>query len=446
MSTIPKKKFSLLTTVSMIIGIVIGSGIFFKTNSIIIAVEGNILLGILVFVIGAFGIIFGGLTLSTYAKNNDKAGGLISYCEDALGNRFGYMVGIFQTYIYFPIITCILTWVCANYLLTLFGQNSLLGNGQNNLLVYPLTVVLLVIFFVVNTIQTANAGHFQKISMFAKVFALLTLSVCGLFFGNPVSNIATSSSYSAPVVGIFLAIVSVAFSFDGWSIAPSISHEVVDGKKNMSLALTIAPIIITIIYIAYFVGLCSFTSFDQIQIGVDPLNNLASSLFGPIGMKIVYTFVVISVFGGVNGVILGYIRLPYSLALRGNINNSDKLKTLHPKYDTPVNSAILAFVFALIWLFIHFLTIDGSLINITFLSGLGIDNLAIVLMTVVYFVLYIGAMRNKESSTLYRYVFPTLAMIGAGIIIYGGLSQPVFNLYLIGGMVIMVLIYLLNKK
>lgn len=76
------QKYGFFTAVTMITGIVIGSGIFFKSDNILEYTNGNVTLGILVFVIAAFAIIFGSLTISQLARRTDKPGGLITYVEE----------------------------------------------------------------------------------------------------------------------------------------------------------------------------------------------------------------------------------------------------------------------------------------------------------------------------------------------------------------------------
>ncbi|MFZ2745875.1 MAG: amino acid-polyamine-organocation (APC) family permease, partial [Lactococcus raffinolactis] len=62
------RKFGLLMSIAMIIGIVIGSGIFFKADDILMQTNGNVMMGCLVLLLGALGIIFGGITISEWAK------------------------------------------------------------------------------------------------------------------------------------------------------------------------------------------------------------------------------------------------------------------------------------------------------------------------------------------------------------------------------------------
>ena len=76
-----KNEYGLFTAIGMIVGIVIGSGIFFKSDNILVATNGSISLGVLVFCIAALGIIFGSLTISELASRESKAGGIITYAE-----------------------------------------------------------------------------------------------------------------------------------------------------------------------------------------------------------------------------------------------------------------------------------------------------------------------------------------------------------------------------
>ncbi len=72
-----KNEYGLFTAITMIVGIVIGSGIFFKSDNILVATDGSIALGVLVFCIAAIAIIFGSLTISQLASRSSQSGGII---------------------------------------------------------------------------------------------------------------------------------------------------------------------------------------------------------------------------------------------------------------------------------------------------------------------------------------------------------------------------------
>lgn len=428
-----KEKFGFLTTIAMIVGIVVGSGIFFKTPQIMIRVNGNTLMGICVFLVAALGIIFGGLTVSLYAKNKSSVGGIITYCEMAWGKTLGYLAGWFQMVFYFPAIIAVIAWAGANYTCALLDLPNLLMSGEFGIEVWIFTAIYLVGFFLLNSFETVLAGKFQNVSMFIKLGAILLLSISGFIKGDVVEIVQSSVNYQTTSSGFLSALIIVVFAFDGWMVAPNIAHEIKNPKRNLPLALTIAPLIITVLYISYFVGISALASPDQMLLGVDPLQVVAYELFGRAGMKVILLLVVISILGTLNGLILGYIRLPYALALRNEIHKSEVFAKVHPKYDIPIASVLLSFVLIVFWAILHFLSVDGVHLGFNLLSGLEVDNLPIVLTYIFNCLLYLAVIfkgiDGQKLSIKERYIYPILATIGACLIIYGGMIQPQFNTY-----------------
>ena len=96
------KKYGFITATAMIVGICIGSGIFFKSDNILIATGGSILWGIVLFVVSAISIVFGCLTFGELASQTDQVGGLLSYSEEFLGSKAGCGYGWFQILVFHP--------------------------------------------------------------------------------------------------------------------------------------------------------------------------------------------------------------------------------------------------------------------------------------------------------------------------------------------------------
>lgn len=447
----PKRKFGLITTIAMIVGVVIGSGIFFKTPLIIKETGGNVWMGILSFLVAAIGIIFGGLTIAQYSSNDDQVGGLISYCEISWGKTLGYLAGWFQLVIYYPAIVAVIAWVAANYTFGLFGLDNLLTTGKFNNGVWFLAIGYMLFYYIINTFQTKKAGNFQNFAMFAKLFALLVLSIAGLVLGNPTQVIASSSHYTTSTTGFLNAVIAVAFATDGWMIAPSIAHEIENPRKNLTRALIFAPLVIITMYLLYFIGVCSFMGSDALLAGVDPISAIASALFGSIGIKIVLLFIIISILGTLNGLILCYIRTPYVLAVRGELPGSTSLAKISENSDTPVNASLLTFVITLIYLALHFFSLDGAAVyNIHLFEGLAIDDLPIVMNYLFLCFMYFGVLLRpnqvKTKSFLGRYIYPTLAILGSVVILYGGITRPKFNVYLLVTLFIILIGLLIRRK
>lgn len=111
----PVKRYSLFTAICLIVGICIGSGIFFKSDNILIATGGNVALGVAMMLLAATTIIFGGLTLARFAASTTGHGGLIACAEEFLGPRRAAFIGWNFTFLYMPVVCSVLSWVVGVY-------------------------------------------------------------------------------------------------------------------------------------------------------------------------------------------------------------------------------------------------------------------------------------------------------------------------------------------
>lgn len=422
-----ERKFGLMMSIAMIIGVVIGSGIFFKADDILVQTNGNVAMGCLALFIGAFGIIFGGITMAEWAKITDDAGGFISYAEKAFGKPFAFMLGWFQGMVYYPALAAVVAFVGSNYTISLFPRLTMDGYG-----VWLISVVYLTLIYIINIFSTRLSGVFQTSAMFIKLIPLFLIAILGMIFGNPEAVMEDTISIPT-IMASSGAIVSVAFSYDGWSIAPSICHEIKNAKRNLPLALIISPIIILVVYMGYFLGMSFLVGPEKIMESGDLAFSLAAhALFGIKGQKIMLLMVIISVLGTVNGLTLGASRVPYSLAVRNEVPYSDKISSIHPKYKTSIYSSIIGYILTLFWLFIHFLSIYAPGFK---KARIDISSIPIVIMYIFYILLYIGIIIRSSKGLIKNkmigFICPILAILGAFTIIYGGLTGPNAITYLV---------------
>ena len=138
----PKKAYSLLTAIAMIIGIVVGSGIYFKADDILTYTGGSLALGLLVLAIGASNIVFGSLSLSEYAKLDSSSGGVPAYMDRFINSHLAAGYGWFLAFAMMPSVAAVVAWASAIYTGVLFSwkmdltQQVLLGTAYI-LLFYP---------------------------------------------------------------------------------------------------------------------------------------------------------------------------------------------------------------------------------------------------------------------------------------------------------------------
>ena len=434
-----KNEYGLFTAIAMIVGIVIGSGIFFKSDNILVATGGSVALGVLVFCIAAIAIIFGSLTISQLASRSSKEGGLIAYAEEYYNKSTSCAFGWFQTFLYFPTLIAVVSWVAGIYICILFGIE---GTLEKQMLI---GLAIMVFLFVINTLSAKLGGLFQNASTIIKLIPLLLIAVAGLVFGDT-SSVSFSDITAMKSTGWIAAIAPIAFSFDGWVVSTSISHEIKDSKRNLPKALIIAPIFILIVYVLYFVGISMYIGPETIMsLGDAHVDLAANNLLGPWGAKIVLIFVIISIMGTINGLTLGMIRLPHSLSVRNMFPKSMVINKIDEKLLMPVNSAIVAFIIAIVWYIAHYLTTKFGL-----LPNSDISEISITMSYTMYILLYVKVIQlgrqGKISGIWNTIINPVLAIIGSLIILFGSMGNQLFWIYAAFCLLVMLLAVLFCKK
>jgi len=434
-----KRNYGLFTAITMITGIVIGSGIFFKADDVLAYANYNVLLGVLVFTIAAIAVVFGALSISQLAIRTDKPGGLISYAEDFVGVGTATAFGWFESFLYLPTLGAVVAWASGIYVSNLLGyadfsiwRNTVIG------------LIALTFFYTMNILSAKLGGLFQNASMIIKIIPLIVLAVVGLTKGNTDAVVGAASTTFRTDARSSLAWLGafgpLAFSFDGWIVSTSICHEIKNSKKNLPLALSIAPIFVLVVYLAYFLGIVSFLGVDTVrEVGDNAVYLASSTLFGDTVSKIVLIAVVISILGTVNGVSLGLIRLPYSLALRNMMPGSNVIKKENQKLGgMPVNSGLLVYGLSVVYLFINYFVMTSSAQLHFFgkdvpVCNLDISSISICVLYLTYIILYVAVIKlwkKGDIKNIFLGLFcPVLGTVGSLIIFSGSVVDPVFFIY-----------------
>ena len=414
-----KQKFGLFTAISMIVGVVIGSGIFFKTDEILIATGGNIAIGVLVFCIGAFCIIFGSLSVAQLAVASKKQDGVVGYYEEFVSKRVATGFSWFQLFVYFPSLCMVISYVGGGYLCTLFrvfldgiGRPTPAGHVIMGLLASS-------VIFIFNVISEKFAAYFQNATTIIKLIPIVVIAIAGFFSsGENIPIPDNMTTVAAKDVGFawIAALVPVAFSYEGWIISTNMSSDVKNPKKTLPLALTNAPIIVLTAYILYFVGISKMLGVEYVMTMRNAAVRTAGKMiFGSFGDKILLIFIAISVFGVVNGVFMGMLKLPKILQNKQMLPSNGK--GLTSKICS--NPMLLTAVLCLVWSIVQYVIMKGKFLK----PGSDATSVAVVLGYVFYSILYIRVMMMKEiKSITKRFVFPILALFGVSIILIGGAS------------------------
>ena len=178
----PVKRYSLFTAICLIVGICIGSGIFFKSDNILIATGGNVALGVAMMLLAATTIVFGGLTLARFAARTTGHGGLIAYAEEFLGPRRAAFIGWNFTFLYMPVVCSVLSWVVGVYACMTFNLPGTFAWQMGIGLAFLLACTAW------NILWPTLSGYFQNLTTLAKALPLVLVGVIGLMVNDPVAQ------------------------------------------------------------------------------------------------------------------------------------------------------------------------------------------------------------------------------------------------------------------
>lgn len=411
-----KKRYGLFTAICMVVGIVIGSGVFFKAQDILNYTGGNMLIGIVAWIIGGIVMIICAFNFANFGTKYAKVNGVVDYAEAIVGPKYAYMIGWFLTTIYYPAMTAVLAWVSARYTLVLFNPNADITGG----LCLALAGFYLCLAYAVNVLSPKIAGKFQISATVVKMIPLglmvIVGTIAGLINGNTVEAFSTSfATSSANFDSVFAGIAAAAFAYEGWIIATSINSELKDAKKNLPRALVIGTAIIMVIYITYFVGLAGGASLDSLR--TDGSTVAFRNLFGNVGCTILNVFIVVSCLGTLNGLMLANTRSLYSLSVRGNGPKPQMFSQVDSQTNMPVNSSALTLLFCGVWFFYFY----GANLTKPIFGVFSFDSSELPIITVyaLYIPIFIMFIVKEGKKNVFKnIIMPILATIASLFMIF----------------------------
>lgn len=411
-----KKRYGLFTAICMVVGIVIGSGVFFKAQDILNYTGGNMLIGIVAWVIGGIVMIICAFNFANFGTKYAKVNGVVDYAEAIVGPKYAYMIGWFLTTIYYPAMTAVLAWVSARYTLVLFNPNADITGG----LCLALAGFYLCLAYAVNVLSPKIAGKFQISATVVKMIPLglmvIVGTIAGLINGNTVEAASTSfATSSANFDSVFAGIAAAAFAYEGWIIATSINSELKDAKKNLPRALVIGTAIIMVIYITYFIGLAGGASLDSLR--TDGSTVAFRNLFGNVGCTILNVFIVVSCLGTLNGLMLANTRSLYSLSVRGNGPKPQMFSQVDSQTNMPVNSSALTLLFCGVWFFYFY----GANLTKPIFGVFSFDSSELPIITVyaLYIPIFIMFIVKEGKKNVFKnIIMPILATIASLFMIF----------------------------
>lgn len=450
-----EKRYGFPTALSMVIGIVIGSGIFFKAVKLLKLTGGSMRDALLVIgIVGAICIICS-LFFAKMGREYVHCNGLVDYAEAIIGEKYAYFIGWFTAIFYNPIIGSTLCYIGASYVSLLMGKEMY---GYNTL---GFAILFLIMLSVLNMISPKLAGKFQVSTTVIKCIPLVLMAIVGIFIGIRNGNCAAALSHVADNAagGILPGVCAFAFSYEGWIASTTINSELKNSKRDLPLALIIGCIFCTVLYMAYVMSMSATLSVEEIVAAGDQLPMVAfSNVFGSAFSTIILVLIIISCLGTANGMVLCSMRSIYGLAIRGLGPDPEAMADIDKDTGMPLKSSIFGLAMMGFWLFqTAVLFFQGPLAfngtgNPEWLLAWEADEICIITLYALYVPMFIMTMIRKKNYNFFdRFILPFLAAISSLFMCYCcyvsyGFKQVVYYLVFFGIVMAIGMYYMNSSK
>ncbi|PYO08961.1 MAG: amino acid permease [Gemmatimonadetes bacterium] len=335
------RRLSLFDTTMVVIGGIIGAGIFL--NPAIVAQRVHTAPFILTtWVIGGAVALVGALYFAELGARRPQAGGGYVYLTEVFGPLPAFMYGWTFLFIINSGGIAAVAVTFARYAVDLFGLSTAV--------VKPLAAGLLVALAGVNYFGVRSGSITQNIFTVLKLLALTTLITAGIFFAgtaiHPVAQTAGESIEGFHTIrALGYALIPVLFAYGGWQYSNNIASEIIDPERTIPKAMTIGISVVVAVYVLANVAYLSVLGADGLAARLAPAADTMRAVMGPIGGAVMAAGIVVSTIGFVNSGILSAPRMLQAMAADGLFFRF--AAKLHPRYHTPAGGIVLQAVWAI---------------------------------------------------------------------------------------------------
>src|SRR6185503_14079310 len=407
------RDLSAMHAASVVIGTVIGSGIFLVPAEMMKA-AGSARFVFLAWIVGGLFSFCGAVTYAQLGAMKPQAGGEYVYIRDAFGQLAGFL--------------CAWTWILVVKPTSLAGISTGIVRVLSNFPALSFLILpdghlthrgkLVAIFFVafvscLNYVGIRHAGNFQL--AFTALKILVILAVAALAFTSHGSWSHFSEHYSDAIggmTGFVLAVAAALWAFDGWSDLNMVAEEVRSPERNIPLAMIGGFGVIAALYLMVNVAVHYVLPAVAIGQSASPMSDAVTrSALGPAAALIASAAIVVSLVTSLNGVAMSGARMAFAVARDGNFFST--LAKVHPRFHTPHTATIFQAALSVICLLV------GGSFRQLFTLALFTEWLSYVAASVALFVFRARGNTGETGTKAWQFpVAPALFIVASAGLLY----------------------------
>lgn len=334
-----KRQIGLFGAVSILVGAVIGSGIF-MTPGTVAAAAGSFGPFMIAWVLaGASGILCA-LVYSELAPAMPEAGGPYVYITEAFGKPGGFVYGWSMTIgNYIPLVAMLATGFATNL--------AKLVPGITPTGIKMIATAIILALMVLNICGTKLGSTVANIFTVGKLLALILVIVGGFVILSPENFTTVVPEAESASSGVLSAAFPAFLAFGGYYQLAYMAGDIKDPKKTLPRALIIGMIVVIAVNILISVACVGSVGFAALAGSETPVVDAGTAIFGTAGTVIVTIGACVSIFGALNGGIMSYPRVTFSMSQHGLMFKS--FGRLHGKFNTPYVPTLFICLVALVF-------------------------------------------------------------------------------------------------
>jgi len=306
-SSVQEKLLSPIGAVAIIVGIVIGAGIF-KTPSMVAGITGDVGWALTIWVAGALISLMGALCYAELATTYPHAGGDYHFLTRAYGKNVSFLYGWAKAMVINTGSIALLAFVFGDYM------TKVLPLGANSTVYWAALIVITLTL--INLIGIHASASIQTLLTIFEVCGLLAIIVAGFgMFGHPLPAVDNPPMFSSnPQLGMLgLGMVFVLLTFGGWNESAYISAELKGTSKTIVTVIVASLAVITVIYLLVNIALINGLGLKALSSSKAAPADLLGLAFGPLGEKLLGLFVAIAALTSINATMIVGARTNYAM-------------------------------------------------------------------------------------------------------------------------------------
>ena len=317
-----KREMGLFSATSVLVGTVIGAGIF-TTPGKIAASAGSFGPMMLAWIIAGISAVLCAFVYAELSPAMPKAGGSYVYIDEAFGHGASFMYGWSMIFGNFLAVIAMMATAFASNFAVLFPGLNLSVSGQK-----AVATALIVILAMSNIRGVKNGSLIQNIFTVAKIAVLVVVIIGGLFTLKP-EHFTSMTTKTVEWGNSFKTAVPAMSAFGGYYALSYMSGEIKNPKKNLPLATMLGMGVVILVNILVSVASVGAVGFSELAGSATPVSDAAQIIFGRVGATLVTLGAAVSIFGATNGTLLSLPRVAY--AMSGNNMMIAFFAKVHPK-------------------------------------------------------------------------------------------------------------------